>query len=567
MIVAYSYTRLSTEKQLKGYGATRQQEAIQAVCDARGWTLSDKNYSDLGVSAWKGSNRHTGALSEFIQLAKSGGVEPHSVLIVENIDRLSRQEVNESIRLMLELIDLGVSIFTLTDQRLYTKDSDNQMVDLMVWAMTAQRAHDESEMKSKRIRDAKSRNKDKMRQGVIVSRKCPEWLTVSNDKTHFIINEDVAQIVRDVFTWYAEGMSLKPIAVRLNELGVPYWGKSKSWTHTTVRNLLNKKSVIGIMQPLKRENGRDVPDGGEVQDYYPAIISKELYAQCHTLKSSKAISQGRHSNGAMVNLFKGLLKCSCGSGLALNSSTVKGVTYRSLRCSQLRSSDCVAKNWHYKATETITMLALRQLDWETSSSTHVQTSKQHLEEALSLAMVELEQVSRETENALEALLLLPTSKALAERLNAAEQRKAGLEESVCQLESQIHAEDIKLSAMRDHIDEIQQVLEDVGNDEDSRYRVNALLNRRLESITLGQADYYETQKLIEFQDAEFQGFIDIKLTTGETKRVEVVSGYEQSFEWVEGAFTEFAIEHDKYKQKRLADKENEADKVLEEFYS
>ncbi|HHC7216976.1 TPA: hypothetical protein ACN38L_000782 [Vibrio parahaemolyticus] len=176
-------------------------------------------------------------------------------------------------------------------------------------------------------------------------------------------------------------------------------------------------------------------------------------------------------------------------------------------------------------------------------------------------------MSRETENALEALLLLPTSKALAERLNAAEQRKAGLEESVGQLESQIHAEDIKLSAMRDHIDEIQQVLEDVGNDEDSRYRVNALLNRRLESITLGQADYYETQKLIEFQDAEFQGFIDIKLTTGETKRVEVVSGYEQSFEWVEGAFTEFAIEHDKYKQKRLADKENEADKVLEEFYS
>lgn len=443
---------------------------------------------------------------------------------------------------MLELIDLGVSIFTLSDQRLYTKQSENQMLDLMVWAMTAQRAYEESETKSKRIRDAKRRNKEKMRQGIIVSRKCPEWLTVSDDKTHFIINEEVANVVRQVFAWYAAGMSLKPIAVKLNELGIPYWGKSKSWTHTTVRNLLNKKAVIGIMQPLKRVDGRDVPDGDPVPDFYPPIITKELYAQCHTLKSSKATSQGRHSDGAMTNLFKGLLKCSCGSGLALNSSTVKGVTYRSLRCSQLRSAHCKAKTWHYAATETIILLALRHLDWEGISTSQSQSLKKQLEEALQLAQVELDKVTDETEKALEALLQLPSSKALAERLEQAEARKETLTLTIGELEAQIQTEEVKLSAMRDYLDEVQQVLENVGNDDASRYRVNALLNRRLESITLGQADSYETLELLEFKNSEFQGFIDIKLTTGETKRIEVLSGYRQSFEWVDGRFTEYELQ-------------------------
>ncbi len=108
MTIAYSYIRLSTAKQLKGHGAERQREAIEKACVEHGWTLSNETFRDLGVSAWKGSNASTGALAQFIELARSGGVEPDSVLIVESIDRLSRQEVDKSLRLMLELLETGV---------------------------------------------------------------------------------------------------------------------------------------------------------------------------------------------------------------------------------------------------------------------------------------------------------------------------------------------------------------------------------------------------------------------------------------------------------------------------
>ncbi|RFD47787.1 recombinase family protein, partial [Vibrio parahaemolyticus] len=171
--IAYSYTRLSTEKQIKGHGFTRQREAIEKVCCQHGWQLSDQTFNDLGVSAWKGANATTGALSQFIDLAKKGAIRPNSVLIVESVDRLSRQQVDKSLRLMLELLEVGVSIFTLSDSKLYTTNSDSVMLDLMMWLMTAQRAHEESEIKSLRVRAAKKKNKELIRKGIIVTRKCP----------------------------------------------------------------------------------------------------------------------------------------------------------------------------------------------------------------------------------------------------------------------------------------------------------------------------------------------------------------------------------------------------------
>lgn len=77
---------------------------------------------------------------------------------------------------MLELLEVGVSIFTLSDSKLYTTNSDSVMLDLMMWLMTAQRAHEESEIKSLRVRAAKKKNKELIRKGIIVTRKCPSGL-------------------------------------------------------------------------------------------------------------------------------------------------------------------------------------------------------------------------------------------------------------------------------------------------------------------------------------------------------------------------------------------------------
>lgn len=52
--VAYSYVRFSSPRQAEGDSFRRQTERAAAYCARRGWKLSDDNYQDLGVSAFKG---------------------------------------------------------------------------------------------------------------------------------------------------------------------------------------------------------------------------------------------------------------------------------------------------------------------------------------------------------------------------------------------------------------------------------------------------------------------------------------------------------------------------------
>ncbi|WP_053407414.1 recombinase family protein [Vibrio hepatarius] len=548
--IAYSYTRLSTEKQLKGHGEERQRKAIEQACLEHGWTLSEQTFSDLGVSAWKGLNRQSGALSEFLTLARNGSIEAGSVLIVENGDRLSREGVQKALRLLLELLDLGVHVYTLSDNKLYTDDGQNAMLDLMQWMMVAQRAYEESAMKSVRILAVKDKAKELMRQGVIVTRKCPAWLHVSADKSHFELIDERVKVVQMVFKLYSEGYSTKPIALKLNEQGIPYWGSSKTWTYITVRNLLKNRAVIGELQPLKRLNGKDVPDGEVIKDYYPSIISKELYARCLTLRTSKATSSGRLSNNAMANLFRGLLKCQCGSGMALNSSIVKGKRYSSLRCSQLRSADCKSKNWHYGNVESIVMIALHNIDWELNSTQDSAQSIRDLEQRIELTKAELVDVQKMAESAEEALLLAPSSARLAKRLAECETREAELERLVESLNQELTTEKAKSLVRENELETIQQVLEDVANDDGARFKANALLNRKLKSITFSQADSYYTQQLTEFSNTPMHGVITIELNNGKLIEIEVCEGYRSSFvREDDGSFTEIELDINRYQRR------------------
>ncbi|HHG3521717.1 TPA: recombinase family protein [Vibrio parahaemolyticus] len=533
--MAYSYTRLSTEKQINGHGFTRQREAIEKVCCQYGWQLSDQTFNDLGVSAWKGANATTGALSQFIDLAKKGAIRPNSVLIVESVDRLSRQQVDKSLRLMLELLEVGVSIFTLSDSKLYTTNSDSVMLDLMMWLMTAQRAHEESEIKSLRVRAAKKKNKELIRKGVIVTRKCPEWLTVSDDKSCFLVNNERAEIVRKIFTWYSQGFSTKPIALKLNELGIPYWGKSSTWSYRHIRSLLKHRGVIGEIQLLKRIDGRDVSDGDPVEDYYPAIIDRGLWATCQQIKSSKTTAKGRIVERGMANLFRGLLKCECGSGLAINSSTVKGRTYRFLRCSQLKTTGCQAKNWHYEKTERILLIALRHSLSSFCEEDHA-VSLRESQHYLARINEELQEKERQAENAINYLLDKP-SRLLEARLQTLEDDIARLKAIQEQAEHRLEAVHYEKSTALDKVEELQRVLEDIANDDDSRHKANGLLRRLIDTVTLGSISNPRSKEFMELSGNECHGLIVIKRRDGLEVRVEVLKNYELSISWEGDEFT------------------------------
>lgn len=131
---AYSYIRFSTPEQANGDSYRRQRAAAETYCTQNGLELvrsEDYFFFDSGRSAYKGKHLDdTGQLARFLSYVKDGTIEPGSLLIVESLDRLSREHVREALPRFLDILNNDIQIYTAADNKLYTKDYND--VDLIV---------------------------------------------------------------------------------------------------------------------------------------------------------------------------------------------------------------------------------------------------------------------------------------------------------------------------------------------------------------------------------------------------------------------------------------------------
>src|SRR4051812_26198562 len=98
--LAYSYVRMSSAAQLKGHSLRRQMELSQKYAEEHGLELLDGNrLHDLGISAFRGANVASGALGQFLAAVKDGKVPEGSFLLVESLDRISRQQPIASLQI------------------------------------------------------------------------------------------------------------------------------------------------------------------------------------------------------------------------------------------------------------------------------------------------------------------------------------------------------------------------------------------------------------------------------------------------------------------------------------
>ena len=75
----------------------------------------DLKLHDIGVSAFDGSNVVKGELGAFLDAVKKGKVAEGSTLLIESFDRLSRGDLQSAITLMMDLLNSGITIVTLSD--------------------------------------------------------------------------------------------------------------------------------------------------------------------------------------------------------------------------------------------------------------------------------------------------------------------------------------------------------------------------------------------------------------------------------------------------------------------
>lgn len=346
---AYSYIRWSSAKQTLGDSLKRQTEKARQYALKNGLDLDDTSFLDAGVSAYKGDNTATGRLAEFIEAVQLGVVPRGSYLLVEHLDRISRQRVNRAMAKLEELCELGVNVVTLSDERTYTKDHIGDPMTFMYAAMLCIQAWEESRKKSERIRSARARNREQAAQGIVTTAKVPAWLRVAEGRAAIEVHEDRAEIVRRVYKMYDEGAGQTSIARALNDEGIKAFGGG-AWNKTYIGKLVNSKAPAGILEQfVPREAGAEGPrvtKVAEVPDYYPIIVDPRLAGRVW-LRAQSVQPKGRHAHKETRNLLAGVGRCPhCEGSMVriVNSTRQRRRGADRLICIKGRTGGCSGKS-------------------------------------------------------------------------------------------------------------------------------------------------------------------------------------------------------------------------------
>lgn len=353
---AFSYLRFSTPEQLKGDSLRRQVDMAQEYARRNGLVLDqDLTFHDIGVSAFRGQNAADGRLAYFLEAVRTGLVPQGSILLVEQLDRVSRLAPRRALRVLEDIVEAGVSVVTLNDERVYTSESmDRDPMDLMISILTFMRANEESATKSRRLKQAWAAKRDRAATKPLTSR-VPAWLELDGETGLFRLIPERADVVRRIFAMTLDGCGQHKIAETFNREGLRPWGRGRFWQRSYIAKILANPAVLGIMTPhvMEHDEGRKRRKPlGALEGYYPAVISPETYADVEALRAGeRAPSRGRHTVAPISNVLAGMATCpSCGGTMTRVQKGKK--SYPALVCSAAKAgAGCAYRSVRYAWVE------------------------------------------------------------------------------------------------------------------------------------------------------------------------------------------------------------------------
>lgn len=328
-------------------------------------------FLDPGMSGYHGDHvGPKGKLRKFISFVEDGTIKRGSTLVVESLDRLSRQDVWEALPMFMSLIRSGIRIVTLSDSKVYSDEGGAQDLILSIFIMA--RANEESSTKARRVRDAmRKKHQDAREEGKPMGKAIPLWLELTPDRA-FEVREDRADVVRRIFQLAIDGYGKSATANLLIAERVPCFKLDREtkaitykWATSSIDKILNNKAVLGFYQPYSVQvaaEGKRLPSGDAIPGYYPAIVDESTFYQAQGAiggrKTSRATRQTKN-----FNVWQKLAKCvHCGTAMHLvnKGRPPKGSTY--LHCYKARRGMCIGKAVRLDHSEEVFKFMLAQLD-------------------------------------------------------------------------------------------------------------------------------------------------------------------------------------------------------------
>ncbi len=338
--LAYSYRRFSSKNQTGNTSLERQLEMAQSVCNEKGWKLLDLP-PDEGVSAFKGgdgqqaANFHKGNLGAFLKKVKRGEIPTGSCLILERLDRFSRNYWDLVYPVWLSLLQSGVEIYNCVSRTHYTLDEIRKSPMLAGMAlMELATANEYSRGMGERIGKAVAIRLNECAKGAKMNLGSwqPRWIDFVGDPKQpgeFKLNEH-AETIQRMVREYLAGDSMYTIAKGLIRDNVPTLAGGK-WSQGTIGHLLGNESLRGTVE-IK---------GVRLERYYPAVITQAEYDRLHVRLRANVERRGGNAHSDYVaNLFRNRCKCAaCEGTVTSQRSGTKHLYF----CKNRRVGECKTK--------------------------------------------------------------------------------------------------------------------------------------------------------------------------------------------------------------------------------
>ncbi len=310
MAKVYSYIRFSSKRQELGDSVRRQTTMGEAWMKRHPEHTLDTTLRlrDLGVRAFNGANldKDKGDLGKFIALAKqeNSPIAPGSILMLENLDRFSRQPTRKAYRVFCELVEAGVRVLTLDPEQLIDENNIDNMEVVLPVIIKMQLAFEESRKKSGRIAEQwEARRQRAMKDGTPMSNRCPSWLTWDDKAGKWVEKPGAKKTLLYIFKRTCEGMGHRQVVKELQGRFKPF--TKRGWHSSMVSDILTSRTVLGELTPRKRFK-RQPP----IPNYYPRMIPDTLFYRARAASVARKTARGRTS--LFVNLFVGLVKTTDG---------------------------------------------------------------------------------------------------------------------------------------------------------------------------------------------------------------------------------------------------------------
>ncbi len=424
---------------MRGNSFDRQSNLASEYARRNGLNLDTTlTFNDLGVSAFRGRNAETGRLGDFLAAVEDGLVPAGSFLLVESLDRISRQSARRALRVLEEIVDRDVTLVTLNDGRAYTRDGlDHDPMSLMLALLTFIRANEESETKARRLVAAWSHKRTKASEKKLTAI-CPAWLKLDRATEQFGIIPERAAVVRRIFEETLAGRGQHVITADLNRDGVPVFGHQgrtgRYWHRSYVVKILSNPAVIGTLIPhrLEYKDGRKqrVPLD-PVKDYFPAVIEEEAFERIQLMhRGTRQPLRGRHAGGHVSNILGGFARCpKCGSSMTLST---KGPAWRYLVCTKAKAgAGCTYEAVRYDVVEQNILDYADQIIEEAPSSSQ---EADRLSELASKTEGYIDHLNEELEGLLDTAAYSPSA-AVATRIATTDAKLRSARQELAELEA------------------------------------------------------------------------------------------------------------------------------------